>query len=238
MNAINHARLITTLVRTYDLVIALEHAIKHASDDSKRPHLCGVLFVRLAKRVRLVATDGHRLARFEVDAKEGAEGAPLLLRLADCRLLLASLKQAVRAVGKASRGMVGLALTAPVQPATDRPSVVSATVLAGDRPLGSFDLEASCEEFPPYERVIPEHALSTDYLGRDGATIQAVNPRYFTEAIEACAHFGQTMLVQGRYRDPLVFRAEDGTRALVVVMPERTPGDVAAEQAAKADPRR
>ena len=197
----------------------------------------GVLFVRTDSALRAVSTDGHRLGCFSTNA-DGRAACDVLVRLADARMLLSTVKNALRTVGKRSHGLVKVVLCAPRELPKEGPGRLVSTVLVSDAPFAALESWLVDERFPPYEQVIPSYARSTEWLG-DGAAIQAISVDYLCAAAKACQGFGEVQLVHGpSWKDPLVVRADKGANAIVIVMPLVISEQYRAEEAAKAaDPR-
>src|SRR5689334_20186837 len=66
-------------VRSGDLQKLISHVSFAASTEESRPILNGVLWELRADRMRMVATNGHRLARMDVPASGGKESADLIV---------------------------------------------------------------------------------------------------------------------------------------------------------------
>ncbi|MEK6607203.1 MAG: DNA polymerase III subunit beta, partial [Myxococcota bacterium] len=105
-----------------------------SSTDETRLHLCGVLLEAVGGHARMVATDGHRLAKIERDWKSGPEISPAVLvprrALLEIRRLIESIDGVVQ---------MGLAQG-------------TLFLRAGEAVLSAKLADAV---FPPYEQVIP-----------------------------------------------------------------------------------
>jgi DNA polymerase-3 subunit beta len=66
-------------VTSVDLLKLINHVSFAASTEESRPILNGVLWELRADRMRMVATNGHRLARMDVPASGGKESADLIV---------------------------------------------------------------------------------------------------------------------------------------------------------------
>ncbi|MBI4420965.1 MAG: DNA polymerase III subunit beta [Gemmatimonadetes bacterium] len=66
-------------VTSADLLKLINHVSFAASTEESRPILNGVLWELRAERMRMVATNGHRLARMDVPASGGKESADLIV---------------------------------------------------------------------------------------------------------------------------------------------------------------
>ena len=66
-------------VTSADLLKLINHVSFAASTEESRPILNGVLWELRADRMRMVATNGHRLARMDVPASGGKESADLIV---------------------------------------------------------------------------------------------------------------------------------------------------------------
>jgi DNA polymerase III sliding clamp (beta) subunit (PCNA family) len=118
--------------------------LKHASTDETRKHLCSVLF-ELNGKATAVATDGHRLARCEVENGSGFEWTALVPRT--------TLEEAAKLASA----------KVPIRVKPQKITVGAATVTYEER---------QDVKFPPYQQVIPERsddpkpgvAVNTAYL--------------------------------------------------------------------------
>lgn len=120
-----------------ETVLALFDRASHAiSSDQSRPHLASLLVERDGKHLRVVATDGHRLAKIEAPLKAGK--APTMLVPA----------RAVRDIAKLAQGAetIDLVCTPP-----------NAFFTVEGVTLGVRLVDA---HFPPYEQVIPKTSSS------------------------------------------------------------------------------
>ncbi len=69
----------TLTLNTHDVVSAIRNVSIAASSDYSRPIFTGVLFEVSGNRIRLVATDTHRLAYTEIELEEESQQDPLSL---------------------------------------------------------------------------------------------------------------------------------------------------------------
>ncbi len=107
------------------------------SNDESRAHLNGALFEWQGQDVRMVATDGHRLAKMEIRVGKGQRG--------DWTMLLPS--KGVRELGR---------LCAQAQDAAENIEVIRSGAHAFFRfPDMLFGTRLIDAQFPPYEKVIP-----------------------------------------------------------------------------------
>ncbi len=114
------------------------------SSDDTRPHLAGALFEAKADLVRMVTTDGHRLSK----AERTLEGADLEFSMLVPHKGIGELKRLIEdAKGSRDKGAEG-ALEISVGHVG-----AHAFFQHGDHILS---VKLSDEQFPPYERVIPE----------------------------------------------------------------------------------
>lgn len=109
------------------------HAVAH---DETRPHLASLLVERDGKHLRVVATDGHRLAKVEAPLK-GPKAPPMLIP-----------GRAVREVARVAQGAESIELVC-VPP--------NAFFTVDGVTLGVRLVDAT---FPPYEQVIPKDSPS------------------------------------------------------------------------------
>jgi DNA polymerase-3 subunit beta len=111
------------------------------STDDNRPHLAGTLFEGEGRTLRMVATDGHRLAKAEhvLDDGEALDFSMLVPAKG-----IGELKRLVEDA-KAHKG--------------DEPPVIEVAHAAGSvyfrRPNVLLSVKLADEQFPPYSRVIP-----------------------------------------------------------------------------------
>jgi len=155
------------------LFAALKSVAPFMSDDPTRPHLASVLVeLRSAPpALRLVASDGHTLARVTVPVVglERADAMPrgTLLAAADVKALIKALvhtrKTATQAVAIT---VAGRSIEVRVEGATHRYTAMDA-------------------QFPPYEQVVPP-------LAPRGTNAVGINPRYLARACDAIAALGRT----------------------------------------------
>ncbi len=116
--------------------------------DESRYHLSGALFESDGKRVRMVATDGHRLSKIE----RSVEGGPVLAQgVLIPRKGLSEIRRALETVS-ADEDTVEIGFHAG-----------NVFVRAGDVVLSVKLVDA---QFPPYEMVVPKDADKSVVLGR------------------------------------------------------------------------
>jgi len=150
---------------------ALAAVMKHASKDTARPHLNGIL-LHADDGIVAVATDGHRLACYTAGRTVGADHGPadagtVLLKLADAK----SLEKALRPLCPKNRPSPLVTIAWPLE----RGLRVSFSWDGGALVYRSAD-----EAFPPYDKVIPRageaHSISN---------VVALDPKYAAEAFQA-----------------------------------------------------
>ena len=117
------------------MIARVDHAI---STDESRAHLSSMLVEIEAGLVRLVATDGHRLAKIETAVDGVAAAAPLLIPIRAVREL--------RRMCDESEGPIDIRADSANRGAT-------VFVRAGSYSLGMRTVDAT---FPPYAQVIPK----------------------------------------------------------------------------------
>lgn len=126
------------------------------STDDTRPHLAGALFEGEGKSIRMVTTDGHRLSKAEVTLPDAPDY--------DFKMLVphkgvGELKRVVEDA-KAARGAE-----------VEVPTTVSVAVAAGHAYFRRGELRLSVkladEQFPPYEKVIPQAHSKRVVVARD-----------------------------------------------------------------------
>lgn len=115
------------------------------STDDTRPHLAGALFEGSGKSIRMVTTDGHRLTKAEVTLPDGPDH--------DFKMLIPH-----KGVGELKR-VVEDAKTARGAD-VEVPTAVEVAVAAGHAYFKRGELQLSVkladEQFPPYDKVIPQ----------------------------------------------------------------------------------
>ena len=125
------------------------------SSDDTRPHLAGTMFQGDGKAVRMVTTDGHRLSKAEQVLDESS---PML----DFSMLVphkgvGELKRVVDDARTAAKGL-------------DEAPVVEVSTAGGNAFFKSGELLLSVkladEQFPPYEKVIPQQQSKRAVCGR------------------------------------------------------------------------
>jgi len=168
--------------------------LEHVSKDTTRPHINSALF-KLNGKATAVATDGHRLARCEVDAAGQSAW--------ECLVPRDALERVAKAAG-----------------AKDTVSVRPGKLTIGDVAV-PFTSDPDVK-FPPYEQVIPSErpekghggvALNTAYLASLNVIGKAIDGR--TPSARVFAGDGDL--------DPVVFEvgASGDYPWTVVVMPMR-----------------
>jgi len=75
----DHREVKLSAVEASDLTDMIGKTVFAASSDETRPHLCAVLFEVAKGRARMVATDGHRLAKIEREWKSQVSITPPIL---------------------------------------------------------------------------------------------------------------------------------------------------------------
>jgi DNA polymerase-3 subunit beta len=117
------------------------------SSDETRPHLAGVLFESDGKLARMVATDGHRLSKAEVEVAQLEPFAMLLPRTA--------VKELRRLVGSLAEGRkLGIAVVDGGTAFFHAVDVV-------------LSVKLSSEQFPPYAKVIPRSSSRRVLVARE-----------------------------------------------------------------------
>jgi len=199
-----------------DLRRALAAVLPAMDADSTRALDRLALEIRDDGRLRLAATDGHRLHAVDLYCeREGAEpGRKLVLAGASAKALETALKAAAKVVPPAP---------GKKKPATAWP--VEITEATATLPGSTLALEYSSEVFPPLDKVIP--ALPDT---PETSTLR-VNPQYLAEAAEAAeavGALGVDVTFSGGALDPVRFDArgpDDGPRVgpelVCIVMPMR-----------------
>ena len=172
------------------LTQAIDRVIYAASSDETRSHLNAVLFEITRNNLRLVATDGHRLALWDtpVDGTSRTWGAKEAVGI----LLSLDGVQALRA------------MVAPKKGRAPSPVVVT---MAGSHVFAkvrgvTLALRKVEAQFPPYVQVIP--ATSTRTVTCDRALLAEV-----VAAIGACAPDRTGMVKLGLSNDRLTVSTED-----------------------------
>ncbi len=128
------------------------------SDDT-RPHLAGALFEGDGKLVRMVTTDGHRLSKAEAKLDGELLNFSMLVPhkgVAELKRVIEDAKAEAKALSKSGE---------EVQ------AKVAVGVAAGNAFFRHGDLQLSVklaeEQFPPYDKVIPQQHSKTIIAGRD-----------------------------------------------------------------------
>lgn len=165
------------------LAAALDRVLYAVSTDETRPHLNSVRFEVTATRLRLVSTDGHRLALWDTAVEAAPSRFPLIedgQRKGEITFLLAlDGCTALRSMVAPKKGRA----SSPVSIATD-----GKTVFAKVRGV-TLALRIVQAPFPPYAQVIPAHSERT--VTCDRALLAEV-----VDAIGGCApaHTGRIEL--------------------------------------------
>lgn len=130
------------------------------SNDDTRPHLAGALFEGNGEILRMVTTDGHRLSKAEAKL----EGRQLSFSMLVPHKGVSELKRVIEDA-KADRDKSG------------GPVLVSVATTAGNaffRREGLFlSVKLADEQFPPYEKVIPQQQQKRVVAAR-GALVEAL----------------------------------------------------------------
>mgnify|MGYP002780306632 CR=1 FL=1 len=129
-----------------DLLLTLIGRTHYAmSSDDSRPHLAGALFQVDAQALRMVTTDGHRLSKAEVE-QEGGEGSDfsMLIPARGIQELKRLIEDLKAARGKGEEGPLSVELAKVGNHAFFRAPGLELSVKLTD------------ENFPPYEKVIPQ----------------------------------------------------------------------------------
>lgn len=208
---------VTVTVPTEAMRHALALALGHASkDDTTRRNLCAVLFElrERGKVLRLVATDGHRLAMVDLGST-GPEHADKIVALISRDDVSAMLKALPKG----------------------RDQGVAVSFGPGQRfafePLGapvSLTMHSVDETFPPYESVIPGLHKPVE-VQENGGFVWGMNPAYLAESCKLLAPIAgkgsSGKGIQCRVFDNMtpmridVTSADETTTAVVVIMPMR-----------------
>lgn len=161
----------TIQIKRGRLLAGLKSVLPFVCQDDTRFHLCciSVEIVNPKETLRLVASDGHTLARAEVRTGDvdGSHMSQTLLKSADAKTLIKTLA----CKRSESDQIVTLAVTKR-----------QITVRVGDTSLEFTALDAT---FPPYTQVIPTYSSKT------AAPTVSVNPVYIARACDAIAAFGR-----------------------------------------------
>ncbi|MEM9068007.1 MAG: DNA polymerase III subunit beta [Myxococcota bacterium] len=129
------------------------------SNDDTRPHLAGTLFEGDGKLVRMVTTDGHRLSK----AESKIDGSMLNFSMLVPHKGVAELKRVIEdAKSDAKTQSKG---------GNDVLPEIDIAVAAGNAFFRRADLQLSVkladEQFPPYDKVIPQSQSKRIVAGRD-----------------------------------------------------------------------
>jgi DNA polymerase III beta subunit, central domain len=200
----------TVLVTRARLCGALRAVEDFMCKDATRFHLNGAFIEVEASIVRLVATDGHTMARVVIPCT--IEGSlPASGMIIACESVLAAIKL-LKCNAKLGKETVALKV-GPRSIALAMPDGTSC-------PLRIVD-----STFPPYRQVIPS------YGHIKGGSSVGVNPAYLVRAGEAIARLGRefssargvTMTLGASELDPILieFTAPDLGHATIVIMPMR-----------------
>lgn len=133
------------------------------STDDSRPHLAGTLFEGDAKTIRMVTTDGHRLSKAE--KKLGGDGGLLNFRMLIPHKAVNELRRLLDDV-RANRGK-GEESSQNLLVGTHGGSVFF------KREGLALNVKLADEQFPPYEKVIPQRHQRRVVAGRT-ALIEAL----------------------------------------------------------------
>ena len=204
------------------LLAALQHAAKHASQDFTRPHIAGALIEIRCGKLVLVSTDGHRLLKATINAATDlAPDAVVTLLAAHSSII--QLVSALKCHAKADPSMLA------VVDATS--SLLTLTTMGHGQ---TTCVQAVQEQFPPYAKVIPAHAITgradgDNDAGPSGCGMpHGVEASYLADAAMACAAIAPgskhkpVRIVVGGALNPLSFYAEnEDATCLVVVMTVR-----------------
>ncbi len=129
------------------------------SSDDTRPHLAGALFEGDGKLVRMVTTDGHRLSKAEAKLDGEMLNFSMLIPhkgVAELKRVIEDAKSEAKAQSKGGEEVEAR---------------VSIAMSAGNAFFRNGDLQLSVklaeEQFPPYDKVIPQQHSKTIIAGRD-----------------------------------------------------------------------
>lgn len=129
------------------------------SSDDTRPHLAGALFEGDGKTVRMVTTDGHRLSKAEAKLDGEMLNFSMLIPhkgVAELKRVIEDAKAEAKAQSKGGE---------------ETTAKVSIAMAAGNAFFRHGDLQLSVkladEQFPPYDKVIPQQHSKTIIAGRD-----------------------------------------------------------------------
>jgi len=142
-----------------DVAACIKRVISHVCQDETRFHLNGVYLHCEGKRLRAVATDGHRLAF----ASSSYDDAYQTLFARGMILPTKGLKEVVKLVGKGGS----------IEMARDEKAP---HMLHVRKDRWEISLKAVDAQFPPYEQVVPKsnnHAVAVDIAGFRGACERA-----------------------------------------------------------------
>jgi hypothetical protein len=219
----------TVSVPAVAMLRALKAALSHASQDHTRPHLTCVR-VESGDTFRAVATDGHRLIKYDIQGSAGTGKGAALLTAETAKRFVAALASAVKAAPKAARDEVTAELT-----------IGEAATLACEG--ASVTGPVADETFPPYDKVIPKYALTSE--GFTGEPWKAeletfkredcesfgsarVSSRYVAEAMAVTAalpangkSIAADFVIRGAQEQICISRSCETESVLIVIMPER-----------------
>lgn len=129
------------------------------SSDDTRPHLAGTLFEGDGKMVRMVTTDGHRLSKAEAKLGKGK------------KMLNFGMLVPHKGVAELKRLIEDAKADAKRDKDSDSAPEVGIAVAAGNAFFRRDSLQLSVkladEQFPPYDKVIPQEQSKRVVTGRD-----------------------------------------------------------------------
>jgi DNA polymerase III sliding clamp (beta) subunit (PCNA family) len=201
MNAILKLQPATLSAPISFLIEVLPVLIRHASTDDTRPQLgCILATCDAGGRLRLVATDGHRLIRVDSRVDGPCDGPET-----DILIPLASAKRALSAIKALSKWL-----------RADGHAEITATGIS--YPGGGAAWDVVDEQFPPYAKVIP-----VDYLTRETTGHIGVRVAYLGDLASITGGSGAVRMHIGAPLDPIVLEVERPglCEVLAVVMPMR-----------------
>jgi hypothetical protein len=212
------------------LARALKAALSHASADHARPQLAGVL-IESGYRLRVVATDGHRLLRYDVIGAAGTGSGHALLPAETAKRFLAAIQDALKAAAKALRDELIAEITiSRTISRTTAPTSVGAWTATLTSAGVTVTLPTTDEQFPPYARVIPAWALQAEgFTGADceRAGVARLDSRYLAEALAVTARVPggasavADIVVRGALDPICLSRTGDAESVLIVIMTRR-----------------
>ena len=186
----------------------LEGVLITASKDATRPHLACVYFKFKKGTVTLVTTDGHRLTRCITAWTGGpSEDAVYLVPAAVAESLLKAVKGPAKAAGE----------LVPFNLEVGRFSI--------DLPEATHYMAAVDENFPPYNKVIPED----DRTGLGATHRIGLNASYLSDIGKAARHLVDSKICGVEFtlagdRDPIKVNLKHTgwlIESTIVIMPMR-----------------